>query len=132
MKIDTACKVIEKESKFLGISPDLLLLEVKKYGILVFSDKVVEACKIYTPARPSRAPSVLSLAASVWTVRLVPRALSRRRQLQPSASRAPPAAPGQTPPLASPARQTPSPRPTTRQPAPARSAFTTLSTVPPS
>jgi hypothetical protein len=48
MKIDTACKVIEKESKFLGISPDLLLLEVKKYGILVFSDKVVEACKIYT------------------------------------------------------------------------------------
>jgi hypothetical protein len=48
MKIDTACKIIEKESKFLGITPDLLLLEVKKYGILVFSDKVLEACKVYT------------------------------------------------------------------------------------
>jgi len=48
MKIDTACKIIEKEAKFLGISHDLVLLEVKKYGILMFSEKVVEACKVYT------------------------------------------------------------------------------------
>jgi hypothetical protein len=31
----------------LGIKPDLLMLEVKKYGVLVFSTIVVEVCNIY-------------------------------------------------------------------------------------
>ena len=47
MKLETAIKTIEKDAKFLGIQPDLLMLEVKKYGALLFSTKVVEACSIY-------------------------------------------------------------------------------------
>ena len=43
MKISTAKKVLQKECDFLGIKYELLILEIKKYGSLLFSTQVMTA-----------------------------------------------------------------------------------------
>ena len=47
MKLETAKKVLIKECDFLGIKLELLLLEIQKYGRMLFSERVCEAYATY-------------------------------------------------------------------------------------
>ena len=46
MKLSTATKMIEKEAYWLGCSVQDVINEVKKYGKLVYSAKMVEAVEV--------------------------------------------------------------------------------------
>lgn len=46
MKTMTAMKVIQKESRFLGLSMVDLMKDVQKYGRMLYSDRVIEAVKV--------------------------------------------------------------------------------------
>lgn len=43
MKIETAKKILIKECEFLGIQYELLIADIKKYGPMLYSQKVMEA-----------------------------------------------------------------------------------------
>ena len=48
MKTMTAWKILQKESRFLGVNIIDLMKDIKKYGRLMYSDPVVEAYKVAT------------------------------------------------------------------------------------
>lgn len=47
MKLETAIKVLKEQSEFLGLNFSELLVDVAKYGKMLYSDKVVEALEVY-------------------------------------------------------------------------------------
>jgi len=46
MKLTTAIKLLEKEAYWLGCSVQDVIDEVKKYGKLVYSEKMVQAVEV--------------------------------------------------------------------------------------
>ena len=46
MKLSTAIKLVEKEAYWLGCSVKEVIVEVKKYGKKVYSEKIVEAVEV--------------------------------------------------------------------------------------
>ena len=47
MKLQTAKNILIKECDFLGIKLEVLLLDIQKYGRMLFSEKVCEAYATY-------------------------------------------------------------------------------------
>lgn len=51
MKLATAVAQIQGESKFMGMSFDAVMKDIKKYGRLIYSAKTVEAFVVVQDAR---------------------------------------------------------------------------------
>ena len=47
MKLETAIKVLQKESHFLGMDFNELLADIDKHGKTIYSTKVLEAADVF-------------------------------------------------------------------------------------
>jgi len=46
MKIETANKILKKQAEFLGWSVPELMMDIKKYNFIVYSEKVIKAYEV--------------------------------------------------------------------------------------
>jgi len=55
LKIETAKKVLEKEAEFLGWSVPELMMDIKKYNFILYSEKVIKAYEVVQYSRENNA-----------------------------------------------------------------------------